>query len=198
MFISVFFFAFFPFPCLRLPSLNKSIQTETIGSLCLGVWRLKSLSLKHLPLSGARVEQADLRSRISGAPLPRARPPARARKAREREAQASARCPAWMASTPPTAGRLSGWRWPALPRCGLGEGARCAGRPEFGGGHLQLRAPEGGRISWPSGARHLSVQVRPPASWASHPGPSALPEAGRAPQRARRSPGAPALRPWAS
>ena len=197
MFISVFFFAFFPFPCLHLPSLNKSIQTETMGSLCLGVWRLKALSLKHLPLSGARVERADLRSRLSGAPLPRARPRAPGKPERERPRPRPGVPPGWRARRPQLGGSRVGDGQPSRAAV-LGRGARCARRPEFGGGHLLLTAPEGGRISRPSGACHLSVQGRPPVSWASHPGPRALPEAGRAPQRARKSPGAPALRPWAS
>lgn len=50
VFISVFFFAF-PLLCLHLPSLNKFTQTETMGSLCLGVRRLKALSGMHLLLS---------------------------------------------------------------------------------------------------------------------------------------------------
>ena len=92
--------------------------------------------------------------------------------------------PGWRARRPQLGGSRVGDGQPSRAAV-LGRGARCARRPEFGGGHLLLTAPEGGRISRPSGACHLSVQGRPPVSWASHPGPRALPEAGRAPQRAR-------------
>lgn len=47
VFISVFFFAFSP-QCLHLPSLNKPTQTETMGSLCLGVEWLTGESHIHL------------------------------------------------------------------------------------------------------------------------------------------------------
>lgn len=42
------FFAFFSLQCLHLPSLNKTTQTETMGSLCLGVGRLTEESHIHL------------------------------------------------------------------------------------------------------------------------------------------------------
>lgn len=78
--------------------------------------------------------------------------------------------------------RLSGWRWLALPGSYRGKGFYCVACLQFGTGHLLLRVHAMGFLkegaSPPAGAHHRSVQVRPSAFRAPHPGLSPLPEAG--------------------